>query len=72
MEPDDPGMHTSDTIDFLYVVSGQAILELDDGAETVLNAGDTLVQSGTRHRWYNRTSEPAHIIAASFGANRTA
>ena len=29
LEPDAPGMHTTDTIDFEYVVSGRVVLELD-------------------------------------------
>ena len=33
MEPDNPGMHTTDTIDFEVVLSGEVILELDDGVE---------------------------------------
>jgi mannose-6-phosphate isomerase-like protein (cupin superfamily) len=70
MEPDKPGMHTTDTIDFEYVVSGEIVLELDDGAEVVLHPGDTVVQNGTRHRWHNRTSEPAVYVAFMVGANR--
>ena len=70
MEPDDPGMHTTDTVDVLYVVSGRAILELDNGVEVELRAGDTAVQNGTRHRWHNRSGEPAHIIFAVMGAHR--
>ena len=46
MEPDNPGMHTTDTIDFEVVLSGEVVLELDDGAETVLRPGDTVVQNG--------------------------
>ena len=51
MDPDDPGMHTTDTIDFEVVLEGTVILELDDGAEVTLHPGDTVVQNGTRHRW---------------------
>ena len=57
-EPDDPGMHTTDTVDFDFVVSGEVYLELDDGAEVLLKPGDCVVQNGTRHRWNNR-SRPA-------------
>ena len=32
MEPDNPGMHTTASIDFDYVVSGRVVLELDDGS----------------------------------------
>jgi quercetin dioxygenase-like cupin family protein len=70
-EPDNPGMHTSDTVDLLYVVSGEVVLELDDGAEVKLKAGDTLVQSGTRHAWRNRSSEPCRIVAVLIGAHRS-
>jgi mannose-6-phosphate isomerase-like protein (cupin superfamily) len=71
MEPENPGMHTSDTIDFLYVVSGQAVLELDDGVEVELKAGDTVVQNGTRHRWHNRSHAPCHVVGAFIGAYRS-
>ena len=53
MEPDAPGMHTTDTIDFEYVLSGRVVLELDDGASVELAPGDTVVQNGTRHAWRN-------------------
>jgi mannose-6-phosphate isomerase-like protein (cupin superfamily) len=70
MEADEPGMHTTDTIDFEVVISGEVVLELDDGAETTLRAGDTVVQNGTRHRWSNRGSEPAVLAVFIVGANR--
>ena len=49
-EPDNPGMHTTPTIDFEVVLDGEVWLELDDGAEVLLRPGDTVVQNGTRHR----------------------
>jgi mannose-6-phosphate isomerase-like protein (cupin superfamily) len=67
-EPDDPGMHTTDTIDFDYVVSGEVVLELDDGAEVLLRSGDCVVQNGTRHRWRNPGTEPCTIVTALVGA----
>jgi mannose-6-phosphate isomerase-like protein (cupin superfamily) len=70
MEADNPGMHTTDTIDFEVVLSGEVILELDDGVETVLRPGDTVVQNGTRHRWGNRGSEPAVVAVFLSGAHR--
>jgi mannose-6-phosphate isomerase-like protein (cupin superfamily) len=71
MEPADPGMHTTDTIDFEVVLSGEVVLELDDGAERVMKAGDTIVQNGTRHRWHNRGEVPAVIAVFIVGAHRT-
>jgi quercetin dioxygenase-like cupin family protein len=72
MEPDAPGMHTTDTIDYEYVVSGEIVLELDDGVEVELKAGDTVVQNGTRHAWRNRSSEPCQMVVVLIGANRRA
>ncbi|MEY2438164.1 MAG: hypothetical protein QOH64_2220 [Acidimicrobiaceae bacterium] len=69
MEPDEPGMHTTQTVDFEVVIAGEVVCELDDGAEVTLKAGDTFVQNGTRHRWINRTSEPAVLFVALIGAN---
>jgi mannose-6-phosphate isomerase-like protein (cupin superfamily) len=68
MEPDNPGMHRTDSIDYLYVASGQATLELDDGVEVDVRAGDTIVQNGTRHAWRNRSNEPCVIVVALIGA----
>ena len=70
MEPDNPGMHTTHTVDFEVVLSGEVCLELDDGAEVVLKAGDTVVQNGTRHRWTNRGSVPAVLAVGIIGAKR--
>lgn len=71
MEPDNPGMHTTHTVDFEVVLSGQIWLELDDGAEVHLKPGDTVVQNGTRHRWSNKGTVPAVIAVGIIGANRT-
>jgi len=70
LEPDDPGMHTTDTIDFEVILRGEVILELDDGAERLLKAGDTVVQNGTRHRWRNPGSEPCVMAVFMVGAQR--
>ena len=70
MEPDNPGMHTTDTIDFEYVISGEVWLELDNGEEARLKAGDTVVQNGTRHAWRDKSSEPCQMVVCLIGANR--
>jgi quercetin dioxygenase-like cupin family protein len=69
MDPSDPGMHATDTIDFEVVLEGTVVLELDDGAEVTLNAGDTVVQNGTRHRWKNPTDKPARLALFVCGAS---
>ncbi len=71
LEPDHPGMHTTDTVDFDVIVSGEVYLELDDGAEVLLKAGDCVIQNGTRHAWHNRSSEKCVISAVAIvGAER--
>ena len=69
LEPAEPGMHTSATVDYGVVVSGQATLELDDGAKVVLNPGDAYVQNGTRHRWSNSGDVPAVSAVSLIAAN---
>ena len=68
VEPDNPGMHTTATIDYGILLSGQAVLELDDGATVILNPGDTYIQNGTRHRWSNRGNTPAVFAVTLIGA----
>jgi mannose-6-phosphate isomerase-like protein (cupin superfamily) len=68
-EPDNPGMHTTATVDYGIVLSGHATLELDDGAKVVLEPGDTYVQNGTRHRWSNAGAEPAVVAVTLIGAH---
>ena len=70
LEPDHPGMHTTDTVDFDVILSGEVYLELDDGAEVLLKAGDCVIQNGTRHAWHNRSLEKCAIAVAIVGAER--
>jgi mannose-6-phosphate isomerase-like protein (cupin superfamily) len=71
LEPDHPGMHTTATIDYEYIVSGRCVLELDDGATRELGPGDTVIQNGTRHAWRNPFDEPCVIVCALVGAHHT-
>ncbi|MFQ6030556.1 MAG: cupin domain-containing protein [Dehalococcoidia bacterium] len=59
-EADNPGMHTTRTIDYAIVLSGEIYLKLDEG-EMLLQAGDIVVQRATRHGWYNRGDEPCPV-----------
>jgi len=63
-------MHTTDTVDLDVIVSGEVYLELDDGKEVLLKAGDCVVQNGTRHAWRNRSSQHCVIAVALVGARR--
>jgi mannose-6-phosphate isomerase-like protein (cupin superfamily) len=70
-DPDGSGMHSTESIDVGYIVDGEVHLELDDGAEVLLRAGDTIVQNGTRHNWHNLTDRPCTIVFAILGARRS-
>jgi mannose-6-phosphate isomerase-like protein (cupin superfamily) len=69
LEPD--FMHTTDTIDYNIILSGELWCELDDGVEVHLRAGDCLVQCGTRHAWRNKGSETCIKAAIMVGAVRS-
>jgi hypothetical protein len=70
LEPDNPGMHTTDTVDFVVVVSGEVWLELDQGQQTRVKAGDIVVQNGTRHAWHNKSNQPCAMAICLLGASR--
>ena len=55
-----PGMHRTDTVDYAIVLEGEitAILEEE---QTVMRAGDVMIQRGTNHAWANRSGKPARI-----------
>jgi mannose-6-phosphate isomerase-like protein (cupin superfamily) len=70
MESDQTGLHTTATIDLIYILSGEVSLELDGGKEVHLRAGDTVVQNGVRHAWRNYSDRPCSLVACILGARR--
>jgi quercetin dioxygenase-like cupin family protein len=52
------GMHRTRSLDYAIVLSGEIWAVMDQG-ETLLRAGDVLVQRGTNHGWSNRGTVPA-------------
>lgn len=56
----DEGWHTTATIDYGIVISGQVDLGLDSGWVR-LNPGDVVVQRATRHAWRQVGDEPCKI-----------
>ncbi|MBL4788353.1 MAG: cupin domain-containing protein, partial [Kordiimonadaceae bacterium] len=70
-EPDTPGMHTTDSVDYGIVLKGEIYLELDNGEERLVRAGDCVVQNGTRHAWHNRSDEVATMAFILIDATRT-
>ena len=55
-----PGMHVTDTIDYAILLQGELVAIMDEG-ETLMRAGDILIQRGTDHAWANRSDEIARI-----------
>jgi len=53
-------VHRTQSVDYGIVLDGEVVLVLDD-AETVLRAGDVVVQRGTSHRWENRSRATARM-----------
>jgi quercetin dioxygenase-like cupin family protein len=66
-EPDAPGMHRTDTLDYAVVLSGEIWLELDDGEARRLVESNAVVQQGTRHAWRNRSGKPATLAFCMLG-----
>ncbi len=67
-DPHEPGMHRTATVDYGVVLDGEIWLEVDDGAQTRLRAGDTIVQIGGRHAWRNKTDRAATAAFILTGA----
>jgi len=67
---DDFRMHTTDTVDYDIILSGEIWMEVDDGLEVHLKAGDCVIQNGTRHAWRNKSSENCVMATVMVGAKR--
>lgn len=65
-EPENPGMHKTETTDYGIVLEGEVVCMFDKG-EVTLKAGDVLVQDHTRHGWSNRTNAPAKVAFVLIG-----
>lgn len=55
-----PYMHRTESVDYGIVLSGEITLILDVG-ETLVRAGDVVVQRGTNHGWANRSGAPCRV-----------
>jgi microcompartment protein CcmK/EutM len=56
----DAMMHKTSTVDYAIVLKGEIWAVMEKG-ETLMKAGDVLVQRGTNHSWSVRGSEPALV-----------
>lgn len=69
-DPDRPGMHATDSIDFVVVLSGRGRMRLGDGVDVDLRPGDCVVQHGTPHAWFNDGTEPFVFCYTLCGVER--
>jgi hypothetical protein len=62
--------HATPSVDYHIMLEGEIWLLLDGGGETLISAGDIVIQNGTRHTWANRSSSPARYATVLVGAHR--
>lgn len=55
-----PFMHKTASVDYALIMSGEIWAILDE-EETLMKAGDVLIQCGTNHAWSNRSDQPCLI-----------
>ena len=53
--------HVTESIDYAIILSGEIDMELEEGEEVHLKAGDVLIQRATIHNWINRSKAPCVI-----------
>lgn len=63
------GLHATDTIDLVTIVSGE-IYAITESGETLMKPGDSLVQRGTKHAWSNRDDTSCTMVAVHVAAVR--
>ena len=69
-EVNSPGMHRTETVDYVIVLDGEIYLELDNNEEVLLRQHDVVVQNATRHAWRNRSDRVTTLAVVLVGALR--
>jgi hypothetical protein len=62
-----PMMHTTATVDYILLLSGEISLLLDEGDAIKLKPFDAVVQRATNHSWVNTGREPALLMCVMVG-----
>lgn len=62
-----PMMHQTQTLDYIIILSGELYLMMEE-VETLLKAGDIVIQRGTNHAWSNRSDEACIQLAVLIDA----
>jgi mannose-6-phosphate isomerase-like protein (cupin superfamily) len=68
-DPERPGMHISDSIDFVHVLSGEMVLEMEHN-EILVKAGDVIIMRAGWHNWRNESDQPCTVASLMVGAHR--
>lgn len=58
---DQRGFHVTKSTDFIYILSGRAILDLDS-ASVEVSTGDAIVLQAANHAWRNPADEPVRFL----------
>jgi hypothetical protein len=62
-----PFMHTTPTLDYILLLSGEISLLLDEGDPIPMKPFDAVVQRGTNHSWVNTGKTTALLVAVMVG-----
>ena len=62
-----PLMHKTKSLDYIIILSGEIYLTTETD-ETLLQAGDIVIQTGTNHAWSNRSDENCIQLAVLIDA----
>ena len=63
-------MHRTVSLDYACVLSGEITMKLDGGEETVVKAGEFILQRGGMHQYYNHTQETCRILCVLLGSEK--
>jgi len=63
-----PGMHKTDTVDYIILLQGEVTMLVDDG-EVAMKPLDVVIQRGTNHSWVNTGDEPAVLAGILIDAD---
>lgn len=55
-----PGFHATNTVDYAICLEGEVWAVMDEG-QTLMRAGDVLIQRGTYHAWANRSDKTCRM-----------
>jgi len=64
--------HRISSLEYLVILKGEVVLQLDDGASTTLKAGEFVVNRGTLHSLVNKTGDWARLVVVSQAAEKIA